>query len=79
MKTQEALQMKYEEVLKLVSDQPIDYNKLLSLDDFLRAQGIEHIFFDVEGYCLARCQERIKKEGPSCLLSVRELQEVLLP
>ena len=59
--------MKYEQVLELVSDQPFDYNKLRSLDVFLTAQGIHHTLSDVESYCLASCQDQIRKKGPSAV------------
>lgn len=71
--------MKFEEIVKLVSDQQINENKLLELDSFLKARNIRFFFFNFEKYCIDRCKELIKQQGPSYVLSIESLQEVVLP
>jgi len=69
----------YREIVALVSEQPIDHQKLLELDSFLRERGIKYYFFDLDWYCIEECQKLIRAQGPSYVLSLVRLQEALLP
>jgi hypothetical protein len=69
----------YREIVALVSKQPIDHQKLLELDSFLRERDIEYYFFDLNWHCIEECQRLIRAQGPSYVLSLVRLQEAVLP
>lgn len=69
----------YREIVALVSEQPIDHEKLLELDSFLRERDIECYFYDLEWHCIEECQKLIRSQGASYVLSLMELQEAVLP
>jgi len=69
----------YREIVALVSEQPIDHQKLLELDSFLRERDMECYFFDLDWHCIEECQKLIRAQGPSYVLSLLRLQEAVLP
>lgn len=69
----------YREIVALVSEQPIDRQKLLELDSFLRERDIKCYFFDLDWHCIEECQKLIRAQGPSYVLSLVRLQEAVLP
>jgi hypothetical protein len=71
--------MEYREIVALVSEQPIDRQKLLELDSFLKERGIEYFFFDLDWHCIEECQKLIRSQGPSYVLSLVRLPEAVLP
>jgi len=71
--------MKYRETLTLKSDKPIDAGLLKELDNHLQRRGIEVYILDVDTYCLEMCQKLIMEKGPTYILSLKKLQEALLP
>lgn len=69
--------MKHEEILRLVSDKPIEARLLRELGNQLQQRGIEVYFYEDD--CLETCQKLIMEEGPSYILSLVILQEAVLP
>ncbi len=71
--------MEYEEVVKLKSGHPFKHTTIMELESFLRTRNINLYFFDLEDYCIKKCQELIKQEGLTCVLSLIRLREAFLP
>lgn len=68
----------YEEIVALISKQPIDYQKRMEIDSFLRARDIECYLVDLDWRCIVECQRLIREQGPSSVLSMVRLEEAVL-
>ena len=71
--------MKYRETLTLKSDKPIEAELLIELRNHLQQRGIEVSILDVDTYCLEMCQKLTTEKGPTYILSLKRLEEAVLP
>jgi hypothetical protein len=71
--------MKYQEILALKSDKPIEPGLLKELARHLQQQDIEVFSVDADAYRLQNCKQLIMEKGPSYVLLLERLQEAVLP
>lgn len=67
------------EELLLRTENAWDHPKIMEINAFAKERGFELTIFDVEWYCIQRCQQLLKERGPTGILSIRRLLEAVLP
>ncbi len=71
--------MPFTETLRLESVTPIDPRLLHELGEQLHHRGIETFFVELESYTMEACKTLILQHGSTHILSVKRLQEAVLP
>ncbi len=71
--------MKYEKVITLKSDNPIQIEFLIELTEMLKQRNIGFHLFNEKSYAIQEAQRLLKEKGTSYILSIVELREAVLP